>query len=78
MDIQMPHLDGLQAIQQIRSHPDDAIASVPIIALTAQAMPGDAEHCLEAGANAYLSKPFRFGDVLHLIATHVKGEIPPV
>lgn len=78
MDIQMPRLDGLQATQRIRCHPDDAVANIPIIALTAQAMPGDAEHCLAAGANAYVSKPFRFGDVLHMIATHAKGEVPPV
>ncbi len=77
MDVQMPQMDGLQAIQQIRRHPDQRVASVPIIALTAQAMAGDAERCLAAGANAYLAKPFRFGDILHLIATHLRGETPP-
>jgi len=73
MDVQMPLLDGLQAIQQIRNHADPAVATVPIIALTAQAMPGDAERCLAAGANTYLSKPFRFGDVLSTIAAHLEG-----
>jgi CheY-like chemotaxis protein len=76
MDIQMPQHDGLQAIQHIRSHPDPIIATIPILALTAQAMPGDAEHCLVAGANAYLSKPFRLGDVLRMVATHVKRKTP--
>jgi CheY-like chemotaxis protein len=57
MDIQMPHMSGLEAIRKIREDADTAVSQIPIVAVTALAMPGDKEACLEAGANGYLSKP---------------------
>ncbi|MDV3348765.1 ATP-binding protein [Leptothoe sp. LEGE 181152] len=65
MDIQMPQMDGLEAIRHIRRDP--ALAHIPIIALTALAMEGDRDRCLEAGANEYLSKPVKLKQLDQLI-----------
>ncbi|WP_019946583.1 PAS domain-containing hybrid sensor histidine kinase/response regulator [Hymenobacter aerophilus] len=59
MDIQMPGLDGVATTQLLRQHPDPTRAATPVVALTAHAMPGDAEQYRAAGLDAYLAKPFR-------------------
>lgn len=73
VDIQMPVLDGMETIRRLRAHADPAIAATPIIAITALAMSGDREKCLEAGANEYLSKPIVLRQLVDLIGELLKG-----
>ena len=68
MDCQMPKIDGYEATKALRSL-DLAISQVPIIAMTANAMHGDFENCLEAGMNDYLTKPIRAEVVLDKVRT---------
>lgn len=65
MDIQMPEMNGLDAIRVLRANL--ATRNIPIVALTALAMPGDRERCLEAGANDYLSKPVSLRKLVRVI-----------
>ncbi len=67
MDVQMPVMDGLQATREIRSKEGNNGAHIPIIALTAHAMKGDAERCLSAGMDGYVSKPIRSDELFQEI-----------
>jgi len=65
MDIMMPNMNGYDAIQEIRKNPN--WAQLPIIAVTAKAMNGDREKCMEAGASDYLTKPINSDQLLSLM-----------
>ena len=72
MDMMMPELDGYEAISIIRQK--ESIRNVPIIAVTAQAMPGDRERCLSAGADGYIPKPVDVEKLFELINQFVKSD----
>jgi signal transduction histidine kinase/CheY-like chemotaxis protein/CHASE3 domain sensor protein len=71
MDIMMPVKDGLTATREIRQDP--RFAKLPIIALTAKAMPDDQQQCLQAGANDYVAKPLDIDKLLSLIRVWLTG-----
>jgi len=67
MDVQMPVMDGLAATFEIRRQEDETNRHVPIIAMTAHAMQGDRERCLEAGMDGYVAKPVRPNDLFDAV-----------
>jgi CheY-like chemotaxis protein len=75
MDIQMPGIDGLETTRRLRAHANTELASIPVMAITALAMPGDRERCLQAGANEYLSKPLRLEEMRTLIHKYIEKDI---
>jgi two-component system, sensor histidine kinase and response regulator len=83
MDVQMPELDGYDATRQIRALPGE-VSKVPIVAMTAHALQGDREKCIQAGMNDYLPKPLNIDEVLTMVNKYVlayqetaKNEIQP-
>ena len=65
MDMMMPEMDGYEAIEKMKN--DHHLKHIPVIAITAQAMTGDREKCMEAGADGYISKPVDVDELLLLL-----------
>ena len=80
MDCQMPELDGYAATRLLRADTSALCSQVPIIALTANAIQGDKERCLEAGMSDYLSKPFKRDELQEVLAKwlHSTGSNDPL
>ena len=76
MDCHMPKLDGFEATRLIRTH-EGTGEHVPIVALTASAMVGDREACLEAGMNGYVTKPFTANELLAALVPYASNSQPP-
>jgi signal transduction histidine kinase/CheY-like chemotaxis protein len=78
MDVQMPDMDGFEATAAIRERERQSGAHIPIIAMTAHAMSGDRERCLDAGMDDYISKPIRGPVLLELVAKYALLQRLPV
>lgn len=74
LDIMMPEIDGFEAIRRMRH--DEETRNIPVIAVTAKAMDGDKEKCIEAGADDYLSKPVDINSLMTLLAKYVNRSKP--
>ncbi|MBZ5565031.1 MAG: response regulator [Acidobacteriia bacterium] len=83
MDVQMPKMSGLEATRAIRQREGGAGAHLPIVAMTAHALKGDRERCLEAGMDAYIAKPIHAAELFVTLENlggemaHTSAEAPP-
>ena len=76
MDLQMPVMDGLEATQRLRRDP--RWRDLPVVAMTAHAMTGDRERCLDAGMNGYISKPVHSAHLLATVEHYVAAEVAKI
>ena len=75
LDVLMPVMDGFQVTREIRSREAGSGLHIPVVALTARAMKGDRERCLESGMDAYVSKPFRATDLFAALRAVLPGRV---
>ncbi len=71
MDIRLPGIDGLEATRRLKSDP--STAGIPVVAVTAHAMPEDEARILAAGCQAYLAKPLRFAEFISVVRSLLSG-----
>ena len=77
MDLQMPEMDGFEATAAIREREKGSAAHLPVIALTAHALQGDRERCLEAGMDGYLAKPIRAAELDAVLVSYAEQKTGP-
>ena len=75
MDVQMPEIDGLAVVTMIRQREQQTGTHMPIIAMTAHAMDGDRERCMQAGTDSYISKPFRVAELFAAIEQLISPQL---
>ena len=71
MDVQLPDLDGVEALRRLRK--DERTATIPVLALTSQAMQGDRERFLAEGFDGYVAKPVNVRELLGIVRQHCEG-----
>lgn len=72
LDMSMPYKDGWTTVQELRADPE--LRDIPVVALTAHALPGDRERALSLGCVDYMSKPFEADQLLDLVDRHLAGQ----
>jgi len=72
MDIRLPDVDGIDALGRLRSH--ERTSSIPVLAVTAQAMRGDRERFLAAGFDGYVPKPVDIAELVRTVEAHCRGQ----
>ena len=72
MDIELPDIDGVEVLSRLRA--DERTASIPVLAVTAQAMHGDRERFLSAGFDGYMSKPVNVVELVGAVRQHCDGQ----
>jgi CheY-like chemotaxis protein len=67
LDVNLPDIDGYEVARRLRASPKTALAKIPIIAVTANAMKGDAQKAFDAGCDLYISKPFNIQELIEKV-----------
>ena len=75
LDINLPDIDGYEVARRLRKSEKVALAHIPIVAITANAMKGDSQKALEAGCNMYISKPINIQELLEKVAKFVYKDV---
>jgi len=71
MDVQMPYMDGYETTRRIRQSENQAVAQIPIVAMTAYGMTEHRQNCIKSGMNDYITKPVNMSDLYTIIERNV-------